>query len=304
MNRRPLFQYLSALLASLATAGVMHAGPAQAQAGTATEGLTESYRAVNLRRGGELRILVDQRTGSAPTTAVLLFAGYPGILHLREENGVINHDLAGNFLIRARRHLADGELFTVMVDCPLDQWQACGDAYRTSATHAQDVADVVDTVKRDFGARQVYIAGTSYGTVSSAFLARALAGTIDGAIHAAALTDPGADGHGAVLAGFDWSQAAVPQLFVHHKEDPCPLTRYAGIVERRGELPLVTVVGGAGARGPACEAFSQHGFVGRERAVMRALAAWIGERRVAPVGVACAAAAGPFGACGGKTEPR
>lgn len=291
MTRPTLLSASLALLAGLLCAS------APALAASATEGLTETYRAVPLQRGGELRILVDQRTGTTPSTAVLLFPGYPGVLHLREAGGQVTYDLAGNFLVRARRHLADDEIFTVMVDCPVDRWSACDDAYRTSATHAADVADVIDLVKREFGARQVYVAGTSYGTLSSAFLARALAGTIDGAIHTATFTDPGADGHGAALRDFDWSQAAVPQLFVHHKEDPCALTRYAGITARRGTLPLLAVTGATGVRGQACEAFTQHGFVGRERVVMRAIADWVEARRVtSPVGGECPAA-GTVSAC-------
>lgn len=268
-----------------------------AQAGSATEGLTETYRAIPLSRGGELRILVDQRTGSMPSTAVLLFAGWPGVLRLREENGMPAYDLAGNFLVRARRHLANAQIFTVMVDCPVDQWSACGDSYRTSATHAADVADVIDVVKREFGAEHVYLAGTSYGTLSTAFLARALAGSIDGAIHTATLTDPAGDGHGGALAAFDWSLADTPQLFVHHKEDPCPLSRYDAIVEHKGRLPLVAVTGSAGVHGPACEAFTQHGFVGRERGVMRSMVDWILRRHVAAPPTGKCAVAGVDGAC-------
>lgn len=287
------FNHLSATLAVLA--GLCASAPALAT--PATEGLTESYRAVALQRGGELRILVDQKTGTTPSTAVLLFPGYPGVLRLREEGGQPRYDLAGNFLVRARRHLADEEILTVMVDCPVDRWTSCDDAYRMSATHAADVADVIDAIKREFGTRQVYLAGTSYGTLSSAFLARALGGTIDGAIHTATFTDPGADGHGAALRDFDWSAARVPQLFVHHKEDPCALTRYAAIAARRGTLPLVSVTGATDVRGQACEAFTQHGFVGRERMVMRAIADWVKDRRVkSPVGGDCPSA-GALSSC-------
>jgi pimeloyl-ACP methyl ester carboxylesterase len=261
--------------------GALLAGQCARAGSAAAEGMTETYRAVPLGRGGELRILVDQRTGTTPSTAVLLFAGYPGILRLREENGTVAYDLAGNFLVRARRHLANAQLFTVLVDCPVDQWSACGDSYRTSPTHAADVADVIDVLRRDFGAEHVYIAGTSYGTLSSAFLARALAAGIDGSIHTSTLTDPGRDGHGAALATFDWSQAGTPQLFVHHREDPCPLSRYDAIAARAGDLPLIGVTGSDGVRGAACEAFTQDGFVGRERGVMRSIADWILRRHVA-----------------------
>ena len=66
----------------------------------------------------------------------------------------------------------------------------------------------------------------------------------------------------------------------HHKDDPCPLTQYRSIVARKGNVPLVTVQGSKGARGEPCEAFSAHGFAGRERPVMLAISDWILSRKV------------------------
>ncbi len=164
-------------------------------------------------RGAELVALVSRRVDTTPTTAVLLFVGSPGILRLREENGVVALDMGGNFLIRARRHLNSQQVFTVAVDCPSDQQHACDDRYRTSADHVADIAALVGSIKTQFGAKKVYLAGTSYGTVSTSFLALALhggtaadaAGGIDGAVHTATLTDPprSRSFHGAPMARFD-----------------------------------------------------------------------------------------------------
>ena len=270
--------------------------PVWAQTNPAREDLAESIVAVKLERGVELRMLVNQRLGTRPDIAVLLFAGYPGILRLREEGGKAVNDMGGNFLIRARRFLNGDQVFTVALDCPQDQWHDCGDRYRTSAQHAQDVALAVAAVKTQLGARQVYVAGTSYGTVSTAFLARALGGRqsnqsgamgpadstrqIDGAIHTATMTDPprGAT-HGLPMAIFDWSVAQLPQLFIHHQDDPCRATRYSSIEARRGAIPLITVQGSQEPRGDACQARTQHGFVGRERVVMQALHDWVVHRQ-------------------------
>lgn len=248
-----------------------------ARADGAGEGLTESMRTVTLGRGATLNVIVSRRAGATPTTAALLFAGYPGILRIRLENGQPVYDLAGNFLLRARRHLNTASVFSVLVDCPSDELRACDDSYRSSARHAADIAEVIAFLKRDEGAQKIYLVGTSYGTVSSAYLARALDSRIDGAVHTSTFTDPrnGRNAHGMSMAAFDWSQTAAPQLFVHHRDDPCDLTRYASIVARRGDIPLVTVEGSVQPRGDACQAFSAHGFVGREPAVMRAIAAWI-----------------------------
>jgi hypothetical protein len=249
------------------------------------QGLVDSLHVVHLERGADIAVIASKQEGAAPGVAVLLFAGYPGVLNIRTENGALAYDLKGNFLIRARRHLADGDIFTIMVDCPTDERGGCGDAYRASPRHAADVAAVAALARRELGARQVYVAGTSYGTVSTAYLARALPGVIDGAIHTATFTDPqtGRNAHGGALASFDWSRGQVPQLFVHHRDDPCALTRYPAIAQRKGALPLVTVTGSVNPHGDACQAYTEHGFVGREHAVMRAIAAWVMRREVADV---------------------
>ena len=261
--------------------GALHS--VQAQTTSAAEGLSESVLTVRLARGVNLRLLVNQRSGTRPGTAVLLFAGYPGILRLREERGEIIHEMGGNFLIRARRFLNTEQIFTVAVDCPEDQWLDCGDHYRTAVQHAQDVAQAIQAVKTQLGAQQVYLAGTSYGTVSTAFLARTLGPPdklIDGAIHTATMTDPGRNAtHGLPMATFDWTVARLPQLFIHHQDDPCRATRYGSVVARRGSVPLITVQGVRDPRGDPCQARTQHGFAGREQVVMLAMHDWILQRR-------------------------
>jgi serine aminopeptidase S33 family len=254
---------------------------AMAQSGSANEGLTESVHRISLSRGGDLNVLVSKRTGTSPNVAVLLFPGYPGILKLRETAGAPTYDLAGNFVIRARRFLNSEKVFAVAVDCPVDQWNACDDAYRSSSQHAADIRDVIASVKAAHGAQHVYILGTSYGTESSSFLALALGAEIDGAIHTATFTDPGSGrkAHGTPMASFDWSKVKAPQLFVHHKDDPCELTRYSSVVARKGDIPLITVEGVTNPRGDACQAFTAHGFVGREKVVMTAVQDWIAERK-------------------------
>jgi len=265
------------LLATLST-------PAQAQ-GPASEGLTEALHTLSLSGGGNLNVLISRRSGNQPDIAVLLFAGYPGVLRLREAGGFVVFDLAGNFLLRARRHLNSDRVFTVTVDCPMERHSDCGDTYRSSSAHAADIGNVVAWLRDTQGAKQVYVAGTSYGTVSTAFLARGLDGRIDGAIHTATFTDPRAvsNPHGKPMATFDWSIAKVPQLFVHHRDDPCDITRYSSIASRRGDLPLITVEGVSNPRGKACLARTAHGFVGRERAVMLAIHAWVIDRKVVAV---------------------
>jgi pimeloyl-ACP methyl ester carboxylesterase len=244
----------------------------------------DQYAAITLPRGTELPLVISKQAGSQPRIAVLLFAGYPGILRIRNDGGALTYDLRGNFLIRARRHLVGGDIFTIMVDCPKDQWTACDDTYRTSDQHADDVAAVITKAKTDLGADKVYVMATSYGTESSAYLALKLGGKLDGAIHTATFTDPkvglGSRGHGLPMSAFDWTAIKIDQLFVHHKDDPCDLTRYRSVVARKGAAPLITIQGSKGSRGDVCAAYSAHGFVGRERSTMLAIVDWILNRKV------------------------
>jgi len=253
-----------------------------AQGSGASEGLIETFHTVKLSRGTELNIVVSKKKDTTPTVAALLFAGFPGILKIKNEGGNITYDLAGNFLIRARRLLNNETVFTVMVDCPVDQWNMCDDRYRSSKQHTEDIAEVINTVKSDFGAQQIYLVGTSYGTVSSSFLAKNLGDKIDGAIHTSTFTDPrsGRNSPGMPMQSFDWSQAKAPQLFIHHKDDPCDVSKYSSVQSRKKDIPLITVEGTKNPRGAACEAQTAHGFVGRERAVMLAISDWITSRKV------------------------
>lgn len=268
---------------SAALAAAVSAVAPVAWAQGASDGLTEQVKVVRLERGSEIRLVASRRNGTTPSTALLLFAGYPGVLRINDDGGTPRFELTGNFLLRARRFLNTERLFTVLVDCPVDRWERCDDAYRASAEHAADVAAAIAAVKADLKADKVYLVGTSYGTVSSSHLARALGDRIDGAVHTATYTDPRptAHAHGKPMASFDWSQSRAPQLFVHHRDDPCDVTRYASVAARRGSLPLITVEGQSGTRGEPCLAYTQHGFVGREKAVMTAIADWV-ETRKAP----------------------
>jgi len=269
---------LSGLIVALLS---LFAAVAFAQSDLASEGLEEHVIAVPLPRGAEIRGLVSQRPGTTPGNVALLFVGSPGILHLKEVEGKPVFDMKGNFLARARRHLNDDAVMTVLVDCPTDEWDGCDATYRRSAQYAEDVAALMTALAKERGAVKFYVVGTSFGTVSSANLARTLPG-LAGAVHTASFAGSAKHAFETGMSGFDWSEAKVPQLFVHHIGDPCPVTPYRELKAAIDDLPLITVSGAKETSGPACEAYSEHGFRGREKEVMRAIAAWITTGTVTP----------------------
>lgn len=271
------------LIAALLSLAVVTAVPKAALSIEANEGLEEHIVTAPLPRGAEIRGLVSKRIGSTPDRIALLFVGSPGLLHLRDENGTPNFDVKGNFLARARRHLNDDSVMTVLVDCPTDEWDGCDATYRRSAQYAEDITALISALLKELGPKPVYVVGTSFGTVSSANLARRLGSSLAGAVHTATFAGTSQHAFESGMSGFDWEQATVPQVFVHHIGDPCPVTPYREIKSSIGGLPLMSVRGASDTSGPACQAFSEHGFRGREEAVMRAIAAWITHGTVTPL---------------------
>ena len=124
------------------------------------------------------------------------------------------------------------------------------------------------------GKLKVILIGTSYGTISTAHLSRNLAADIDGVVHTSFFSSPSGT-HGMSVWNFDWKATPVRQLFVQHKDDLCYLTRYKEAKSLTEGLQLLTVEGVVNPRGPECQAYAAHGFVGKEQLVMRTIADWI-----------------------------
>jgi len=73
----------------------------------------------------------------------------------------------------------------------------------------------------------------------------------------------------------------VPVLVLHHKDDACELCPYKGAIRLEASLSnapareLIGIEGGASPHGNPCDAYHYHGFIGREREVVRIIANWI-----------------------------
>lgn len=241
------------------------------------QGLKEELVAVDLTAGVKQAGVLSLKAGALkPTRLAVLLPGYPSVVRPVVENGVMTGSkLSGNFLIRARRQLADEAIATLVVDCHSDSGDYCSSAYQASKERQQHVQKLIDEVRRRTPSiQEVWLVGTSMGTISSSFMPVHAPTSYRGAIHTAAITEPFVRNSYRELAGFDYGQTKVPQFFVHHKNDPCYLTTWSGaksISDKYG-AKLVTVTGGSGFRGDACEAFSEHGFRGKEQEVMAAIA--------------------------------
>ena len=240
-------------------------------------GLVEERVSVDL--GGQavqVGVLSRAITAEQPKHLAVLLPGYPSVVRPEVQRGLmIRSSLTGNFLIRARRHLADQSIMTLIVDCRTDQGALCSAPYQASAQRQKDVQSLIDEVRSRWpSVSDVWLVGTSMGTISSTHMPLHAPTAYRGAIHTAGITEPNVPGSYGLMRDLDLRKSPILHVLIHHADDPCAATTYAG-AQRWSQffkIPLLTVRGGGGFEGPACMAYTEHGFRGRERDVMRAIA--------------------------------
>jgi hypothetical protein len=179
--------------------------------------------------------------------------------------------------------LVDETIASLIVDCQSDIGDYCTSTYQASKQRQEDVDKLIAEVKkRAPSISEVWLIGTSMGTISSSFMPLHNPSAYAGAIHTASITEPYARNSYRELIGFDYKKTPVPQFFVHHVADPCFLTTYAGAksITEKYQVPLITVRGGGDFKGDACKAFTEHGFRGKEKDVMHAVGLIIKTGRV------------------------
>ena len=251
--------------------------PASAQTITAhAVNLSEELISVDLSGDRkQVGVYTTSSTAKNPTRLAVLLPGYPSVVRPVVENGVMtNSRLSGNFLIRSRHFLVDETIASLIVDCQSDSGEYCTSTYQASKQRQEDVDKLIDEVKRRTPSiAEVWLIGTSMGTISSSFMPLHNPSGYAGAIHTASITEPYARNSYRELGGFNYKKITVPQYFVHHVADPCFLTTYAGAqsITDKYKIPLITVTGGGDFKGEACKAFTEHGFRGKEKDVMRAV---------------------------------
>jgi hypothetical protein len=260
----------------LIAAALLAAGAAQAQ-GRQDPNLAHPHEVLTVQRDGyTIAGLVTRLPGRNELKyGVALFPGHPGILKLRQEGSELKFELRGNFLVRTRRHWLDRETLVMVVDAPSDHWPTFYQEFRETPRYGADVAALVAEASRKYGVSDWTFIGTSEGSLSAFHAARMNPELARRVILTSSVFVAGKNGPGLSRVKFDALRSEL--LWVHHADDPCRFTPYrdAQAFAKRSGKPLVTVRGGGPARGGACEAFTAHGFVGVEIAVLRAMHSWI-----------------------------
>jgi hypothetical protein len=240
---------------------------------TAAEGLKEELITVEIDKNRKQTGLYSIKINTNNHAKLAVFIpGYPSVFRPVVENEImVSTKLSGNFLIRSRRHLADSSVAILTVDCQSDSGDYCSSSYQASKERQIHIKTLIDEVKkRNPSIQEVWLIGTSMGTISSSFMPVYDPQAYAGAIHTAAITEPYARNSYRELADFDYKKSGIKQFFIHHKNDPCYLTTWSGAksISSKYGAPLITVFGGSNFQGDACNAFTEHGFRGKEREVM------------------------------------
>lgn len=228
------------------------------------------------RPGVTLRLLVDAPPGAK--AVAILFAGGHGRLKIRMDGS--HKALTGNFLVRSRKLFSADGFVTVLFDAPSDHMDKTGLAsnYRMTPEHAGDIRAVIKRMREKF-ALPVWLVGTSRGSTSAANGAATPGeGGPDGLVLTSAIgvwTSKGGN-----VLDFDLGAIKIPVLVVHHRDDGCRVTPFAGAEKIKAALKnakaseLMVFEGGGNESAP-CQAKSHHGYLGIEGRVVGAIAAWI-----------------------------
>ncbi|TMA07765.1 MAG: lysophospholipase [Deltaproteobacteria bacterium] len=209
----------------------------------------------------------------------LLFPGSGGLIRLRSENGQIKFG-GDNFLVRSRTEFIKRGVITAIGDAPSDQQSGwgMGDEFRLGEQHFTDMSAVIADLDKRFPGVPLFLIGTSRGTVSAAPLAAKFGSQIAGVVLTSTVfrqTGPRSTERGPQLSGFDFATIKIPLLFVHHVSDQCTATPYADAQRLSDKYPLISVIGGLPPKTDPCDAFSQHGYYGKESETVEEMVNWM-----------------------------
>lgn len=238
--------------------------------GASGQSIEESIVSVETRENLiQQGVLSLQGKHTKPEKLLVVISGHPGITRpYKDPAGKIQTRQNGNFLVRSRSHFISDKVSLLLLDCRSDFVDICPDAYQASSERSQDVLKLVDAVKKNFPSiREVWAVSTSRGAITTAGFIKHASDRFAGVIHTAATFSKVYD------QKLDFGPSQTSQFFIHHRDDPCSMTLFqdAQDASRRWHIPLVSVTGGGGFHGNKCQAFTQHGFKGKEAEVGQAI---------------------------------
>ncbi len=209
----------------------------------------------------------------------VLFPGSGGLINLRSENGQPKFG-QGNFLVRSRAEFVKRGVAAAIIDAPSDQQGGWGmsDEFRLGDAHFADISAVIEDLDKRFPGVPLFLIGTSRGTISAAALGARFGPRPAGAILTSTMfgqaprksKEPGPG-----LSNFDFATIKIPVLFTHHVSDQCEVTPYSDAARLSDKYPLITVFGSDPPQSGPCDAFSAHGYFGKESETVEQIVNWM-----------------------------
>jgi hypothetical protein len=209
----------------------------------------------------------------------ILFPGSGGSINLRSENGQPKFN-QGNFLVRSRVEFVKRGVIAAIIDAPSDQQAGWGmsDEFRLGEQHFADISAVIEDLGKRFPGVPLFLVGTSRGTISAASLGARLGERVTGVVLTSSMFRPAprkSKEPGPGLSKFEFATVKVPLLFVHHVSDQCESTPYSDAARWAEKYPLISVFGGSPPQSGPCDAFSQHGYLGKESETVEQIVNWM-----------------------------
>ena len=224
---------------------------------------------VPLERGSELPIWWMPHDAALAT--LVLFPGGHGVLGY---DAMANAPLSPNFLIRSRELFHKAGFNVAIVGKARDRTEL-GLASRKSAEHSRDIRAALLRLK-ELAPKDLWLVGTSNGTVSVANAAIANADLVVGLVLTSSITKNENN-----VQSLKLGNIRVPTLVLHHSRDGCricPPGNARDILSGLNNAPrkeLIFISGGSGASGDPCQPMHYHGFINQEEETVVRIASWI-----------------------------
>ncbi len=240
-----------------------------------------SLREIPTREGVKQRF-VYEKAKVAFSSAVLLQGG-PGAIGVAgsEERGWVRLD--AGFLSGGVGRFTETGVSAAAVDSPSDKGNL-NSGFRSTPEHAQDIAKVIEFLRKENPEKPVCLIGTSNGSLSATSVAALLGNQGPDCIvlTAAVSIKPQSSLVGRFVHAFtdaDLTKIKVPVLIVHHKNDSCkhtpyePMPGYVKAFPNSPKVDFITIEGGQD-HSDSCNR-GHHQFLGIEREVTAQIADWM-----------------------------
>lgn len=228
---------------------------------------TRSLETISTRPGVQQSFLLIKPREEAAKTLVI-FPGGMGNGQVFIKDGSVR--TKGSFVARTI-DLWKQRYRLVVIDTPSDGSWGISPTFRSSENHRLDIEKVLDAVSKRWPT-EFYLIGTSLSTVSVA----AIGASRDPRIKGLILTST----HVEKLNLKDLEKIQIPILLMSHRDDSCKFTlaadsrRLQERLSQRTRVDYIELIGGS-STGDPCEAFSYHGFAGKEEEAIETIYEWI-----------------------------